>query len=111
MTDQTNKLPDALRLELLETELLEATLTRVLGRAVPPFGAEQRLQAKLAEGFHESELMLDASGTDSGNDSGPFNFEQAVAAMQRDQDDAASDLLAAGLEEEEIDESIEEESD
>lgn len=108
MTDQANELPDALRRELLETELLEATLTRVLRRAVPPFGAEQRLQAKLAEGFHESELMLDAA---PGTDAGPINFEQAVAAMQRDQDDATSDLLAAGLEEEEVDESIEEESD
>lgn len=107
MTDQNNKLPDVLRRELLETELLEATLTRVLARAVPPFGAEQRLQAKLAEGFHESELMLDASGTEAG----PFNFEQAVAAMRQDQDDAANDLLAAGLEEEEIDESIEDETD
>jgi len=102
MTDLTQNLPQSLRRELLAAERLETGLTTLLSRLQPPYGAAQRLLAKLQPAFHERELMLDAPG--------PINFERAVAAMQAENDLAYTDLLAAGLEEETIDPSIEEET-
>lgn len=91
MTDQ-NKKP--IERELREQEATESGLTRFFSSLVPPFGAKERLLAKLDNSFHESQLTL--------NDGGPYSFEEAAAMAQIDE--ATSDLLAAGLEEEEIDE-------
>ncbi|MEM9021207.1 MAG: hypothetical protein AAGC44_11625 [Planctomycetota bacterium] len=96
-------LPESLRRELLAAERLESGLTALLSRLEPPYGAIERLLAKIQPSFHEHDLMLDG-GYDQ-----PINFQQAIAAMQADQD--TDDLLAAGLEEEPLDESIEEETD
>ena len=86
--------------ELREAEALESALTRLFASLQPPYGAAQRLLAKIDGAFHESQLTLD--------DDGPFSFEQAAAER-----DAASgsDLLAAGLEESEIDPVQDDESD
>ena len=90
MSDQKK---NNLKRELKEAEKLESGLTHLFGSLQPPMGAAQRLQAKLVGGaFHESELTLD--------DTGPFSFEQAAAAAERDEQ--GSDLLAAGLEEEPV---------
>ncbi|MFN3168999.1 MAG: hypothetical protein ACE37H_18275 [Phycisphaeraceae bacterium] len=100
MTDQTTSKPtndpiDDLARELREAEKLERGLDRALSAVQPPFGAVQRLMAKLGEGvFHESQLTLD--------DAGPYSFEKAAAAQAR-ADAERTDLLAAGLEEQEID--------
>lgn len=77
--------------KLREAEAIESSLTRLFGSLQPPFAASDRLQAKLDNQFHESQLTL--------NDTGPYSFEQA---MQDAQQDTESDLLAAGLEEEPI---------
>ena len=90
MTDQKNN--DITR-ELREAERLEAGLTGFFASLQPPAGASERLMAQLGEGFHESQLTLD---------DGPYNFE--LAARAQEQDPAGSDLLAAGLEEQVIDE-------
>lgn len=104
MTDPTHNLPQSLRRELLAAERLETGLTTLLSRLQPPYGAAQRLLAKLQPAFHERELMLDAPGIDApGMDHAPINFERAVAAMQAEHDQAETDLLAAGLEEEQPD--------
>lgn len=79
--------------ELREQEVTEAGLTRLFETVVPPAGAHARLLAKLDNAFHESMLTLD--------DGGPFSFAEAAAMSQID--DATTDLLAAGLEEEPID--------
>ena len=92
MTDPTNNIASELR----EAERVESLLTRLFASIQPPIGALERLLAKLRDAsFHESELTLD--------DSGPYSFEQA-AQFERFE----SDLLAAGLDEEEIDEDDEE---
>lgn len=91
MTDQD---PNNIARQLREAESLEAALTRLFAALTPPFGAAQRLLAKLDGAFHESQLTLD--------DAGPYSFEQAAALAQFDAD--MPDLLAAGLEEEPIDE-------
>lgn len=83
--------------ELREAEQVESALGRFFSSLQPPFCAAQRLLAKLEAGFHESQLTLD--------DAGPFSFEQAAA--QQHQDAQMSDLLAAGLEEEAIDDADE----
>lgn len=96
MTDQTNNPIDH---ELREAEALEGGLTRLFASLQPPYGAAQRLLAKLEGAFHESQLTLD--------DAGPYSFEQAAALMGTDQAEADKlipDLLAAGLEEQPIDE-------
>lgn len=94
MTDQ----PKDIGSELRQAEALEAGLTRAFASLQPPSGAIERLLAKLAElEFNESQLTLDQ------ND--PYNFEQALLAQQQDAEYEGSDLLAAGLEEEPIDES------
>lgn len=79
--------------ELHEAETLESALTQVFAMLEPPQGAKQRLLAVLeADGFHESQLTLDAGE--------PYSFEEALIAQQY----VGTDLLAAGLEEEPIDE-------
>jgi hypothetical protein len=102
MTDQTPTNPmsesttgsmDDLARELREAEKLEKGLDRALGAMQPPFGAAQRLMAHLGDGvFHESQLTLD--------DAGPYSFEKAAAQAKADAEGA--DLLAAGLEEQAI---------
>lgn len=104
MSDQNQNLPESLRRELLATERLESGLTALMSRLQPPFGAVDRLMAKLQPAFHERDLMLDGDHADTG----PINFEQAVAAMRADDPADKSDLLAAGLEEE-PDETLEDE--
>ena len=79
--------------ELREQEVAENGLTRFFETIAPPAGAEARLLAKLDNAFHESMLTLD--------DNGPFSFEQAAAMAQIDK--VTTDLLAAGREEEPID--------
>ena len=96
MTDQNNQPLDR---ELREQETTESGLTRFFASLVPPFGAKERLLAKLDNSFHESQLTL--------NDSGPYSFEDAAALAMVDE--ATSDLLAAGLEEEEIEDELDEE--
>lgn len=91
MTDQQ---PNPIERELREQEATESGLTLFFASLVPPFGARERLLAKLDNAFHESMLTLD--------DGGPFSFEDAAAMAQID--DVTTDLLAAGLEEEPIDE-------
>lgn len=98
MTDQ-NKQP--LDRELREQEATESGLTRFFASLIPPFGAKERLLAKLDNSFHESQLTL--------NDAGPYSFEDAAALAMVDE--ATSDLLAAGLEEEEIEDELDDESD
>ncbi len=91
MNDQTQ---NNIARELRESEILEAGLSRLLGTIVPPMGATDRLMSRLSEAsFHESQLTLD--------DAGPYSFEEAAKAAELF---AGSDLLAAGLEEEEINE-------
>lgn len=91
MNDQRNNPIDR---ELREQEATEKGLTRFFAAIVPPAGAKERLLGKLDSAFHESMLTLDEAG--------PYSFAQAAAMAQRD--DATTDLLAAGLEEEPIDE-------
>ena len=92
MTDQPM---DNLARELREAEKLEKGLTRSFSALQPPYGASQRLLAKLGDhAFHESQLTLD--------DAGPYSFEKAFAQAQADE--AGTDLLAAGLEEQPLDE-------
>lgn len=86
--------------ELKEAEKVESSLTRLFASLQPPFGAKDRLLAKLADGFHESQLTLDEAG--------PYSFEQAARLAQADRE-AGSDLLAAGLEEEPIEDELDEE--
>lgn len=96
MTDQTK---NNIARELREAEKFESELTRLFESLQPPFAASDRLLARLdGAGFHESELTL--------NDAGPYSFEQAVAEREA----AGSDLLAAGLEEQEIDEPLDNEA-
>ena len=90
MTDQTNNPLDR---ELREQEATEAGLTQIFASIVPPAGAKARLLGKLDNAFTESMLTLD--------DGGPFSFEEAAALAQIDE--VTTDLLAAGLEEEPID--------
>ena len=82
MTDQPNQ---PIAKELREAERFERVLDRLFAAMLPPDGARERLLAKLEGAFHESELTL--------NDAGPFSFQQAVADR-----DFETDLLAAGLE-------------
>lgn len=96
MTDQ-NKNP--IEHELREQEATEAGLTRCFETIAPPAGAKARLLSKLDSAFTESMLTLD--------DNGPYSFEEAAAMAQIDE--ATTDLLAAGLEEEPLDEAIDEE--
>lgn len=96
MTDQRHNPIDR---ELREQESTEAGLTRLFASIVPPAGARERLLGKLDSAFHESMLTLD--------DAGPFSFEDAAALAQIDE--VSTDLLAAGLEEEPIDEELDEE--
>lgn len=91
MTDQQ---PNPIDRELREQVATERGLTVLFASIVPPFGAQQRLLAKLDNAFHESMLTLD--------DHGPYSFEEAAAMAQIDE--VTTDLLAAGLEEEPIDE-------
>lgn len=91
MTDQQN---NSIERELREQEATESGLTRFFETLAPPAGAQARLLAKLDNAFTESMLTLD--------DQGPFSFEQAAAMAQIDE--VTTDLLAAGLEEEPIDE-------
>jgi|GEM_PF-3000825 len=92
MTDQNN---NSLARELRGAESLEAALTRMFAAMQLPHGAAQRLLAKLEGTFHESQLTLD--------DAGPYSFEMAAAQARFDAN--MPDLLAAGLEEDQIDES------
>lgn len=85
MTDQTNDLAQELR----EAEAFEAALTRLFASLQPPYGAKERLLARLTDCFHESQLTL--------HDTGPYSFEQHAAQAEQEQ---TTDLLAAGLEEE-----------
>jgi len=94
MTDHGN---NDLVNELKEAEKVESTLTRLFASLQPPFGAKDRLLAKLSDGFHESQLTLD--------DAGPYSFAEAARLAQADQH-AGSDLLAAGLEEEPIEDEL-----
>lgn len=96
MTDQKHNPLDR---ELREQEITETGLTRVFASIVPPTGAKERLLSKLDNAFTESMLTLD--------DGGPYSFEQAAAMAQIDE--ATTDLLAAGLEEEPIDDELDEE--
>ncbi|MEM6260441.1 MAG: hypothetical protein AAGI37_19375 [Planctomycetota bacterium] len=91
MTDQQH---NPIERELREQETTELCLTSFFASIVPPTGARERLLAKLENAFHESMLTLD--------DGGPYSFEEAAALAQID--DVSTDLLAAGLEEEPIDE-------
>lgn len=97
MTDQT----DSLARELREAEALEAGLAKVFASVQPPAGAVERLLARLAElPFHESQLTLD--------DAEPYSFEQALRAQTQPSEPSheGTDLLAAGLEEEPIDDEL-----
>lgn len=98
MTDQPiNNITNDLGRELREAEKLEKGLSRMFESLQPPFASAQSLLAQLGDGgFHESQLTLD--------DAGPYSFEEAAAQAQvKSQDKAAgSDLLAAGLEEQAI---------
>jgi len=98
--DKKQKLARGIRKELTEAQALEQDLDRLFGSLQPPYGAQDRLQAKIdpAQAFSEQDLVLDAGLPD-----GPYSFEEALAQQQAD-DEAGSDLLAAGLEEEPIDE-------
>lgn len=81
--------------QLREAETLESRLTRLFAELAPPVGAAERLLAKLDKGvFHESHLTLD--------DAGPYNFDEHAALAEADS--GMPDVLAAGLEEELIDE-------
>lgn len=79
--------------ELREQEATESGLTALFTSIVPPTGAKARLLGKLENAFTESMLTLDNAG--------PFSFEEAAALAQIDE--VTTDLLAAGLEEEPID--------
>ncbi|MGB0767505.1 MAG: hypothetical protein ACPGYV_07320 [Phycisphaeraceae bacterium] len=96
MTDQNRPTIDR---ELREQEAAEHGLTRFFAALTPPAGAKERLLAKLENRFHESQLTLD--------DSGPYSFEEAAALAQVDE--ATSDLLAAGLEEQIIEAELDDE--
>lgn len=104
--DKQDKLARGLRKELTEAEHLEQGLDRLFESLQPPYGAQDRLLANLLQpdppaAFDESDLVLDGGVSD-----GPYSFEAALARQQAEQeaDEAAgSDLLAAGLEEEPID--------
>ena len=91
MTDQPNNPIDR---ELREQEATESGLTRFFETLAPPAGAKARLLSKLDNAFTESMLTLD--------DQGPYSFAQAAAMAQIDE--VSTDLLAAGLAEEPIDE-------
>ena len=95
MNDQNNPIENELR----EQEVVQTSLTQFFASLQPPFGAQSRLLAKLDNSFHESQLTLD--------DAGPYSFEEAAAMAQLDE--ATSDLLAAGLEEEEIEDELDDE--
>lgn len=104
--DKQDKLARGLRKELTEAEALERDLDRLFESLQPPYGAQDRLMAQLQPpAFSERDLVLDREPID-----GPYSFEQALAEQQAqldaDQADqaAGSDLLAAGLEEEPIEE-------
>lgn len=101
--DKQDKLARGLRKELTEAEALERDLDRLFESLQPPYGAQDRLMAQLQPpAFSERDLVLDREPID-----GPYSFEQALAEQQAqlDVDQAAgSDLLAAGLEEEPIEE-------
>ncbi|MFI4860901.1 MAG: hypothetical protein ACIAXF_09500 [Phycisphaerales bacterium JB063] len=106
MTDeQKTKLAKGLRKELTEAEALERDLDRLFASLQPPYGAQNRLENRLmaildpAQAFDESDLVLDG-----GADQGPYSFEQALAQQQAQDAETGSDLLAAGLEEEPIEE-------
>jgi hypothetical protein len=104
--DKQDKLARGIRKELTEAEALERDLDRLFGSLQPPYGAQDRLMAQLQQpAFSERDLVLDREPIE-----GPYSFEQALAeqealreAEQADQV-AGSDLLAAGLEEEPIEE-------
>ena len=96
MTDRPRKTNSIAR-ELIEAEALEALLSSAFASLQPPVGATQRLLAKLdSDSFHESQLTLDADA--------PYSFEEALQNQALAQPYEGSDLLAAGLEEEPIDE-------
>lgn len=80
--------------ELRQQEATETGLTGFFATLEPPYGARQRLLAKLDGVFHESQLTL--------NDAGPYSFADHAALTDADAD--VPDLLAAGLEEEPVDE-------
>ncbi|XAL98930.1 hypothetical protein OT109_15250 [Phycisphaeraceae bacterium D3-23] len=106
--DPKTKLAKGLRKELIEAEALERDLDRLYATLQPPYGAQNRLENRLmaildqGEAFSESDLVLDG-----GAETGPYSFEEALAQQQAD-DDAGSDLLAAGLEEGPIEDPSEE---
>jgi len=105
MKEDLDKLSSDLRKQLQGLESLERLLDSAYGGLEPPAGAVEQLLGQLAgavaeseSAFSEADLMLDQAA-----DTGPINFEQAVARMQsEDTDDHGSDLLAAGLEEEPV---------
>ena len=90
MTDQNT---NPIERELREQEATETGLTAFFASIVPPAGAKARLLGELENAVTESMLTLD--------DGGPFSFEEAAAMAQIDE--GTTDLLAAGLEEEPID--------
>ncbi|MGB1124066.1 MAG: hypothetical protein ACPG4Q_02575 [Phycisphaeraceae bacterium] len=90
MSDQNN---NPIERELREQEVTESGLTRFFETIAPPAGAKARLMARLEDAFTASMLTLD--------DQGPYSFEEAAAMAQIDE--VTTDLLAAGLEEEPID--------
>ena len=104
--DKKAKLARGLRRELTEAQCLEQDLDRLFGALQPPYGAQDRLQAILdpAQAFSEQDLVLDGGLPD-----GPYSFEDALAQQEAANDsETGSDLLAAGLEEEPIEEKIDE---
>lgn len=106
--DKKDKLALGLRKELTEAQCLEQDLDRLFGSLQPPYGAQDRLQAILAptQAFSEQDLVLDGGLPD-----GPYSFEDALAQQDLADAEAGSDLLAAGLEEEPIDEPVQPDSD
>jgi len=107
--DKKQKLARGIRKELTEAQALEQDLDRLFGALQPPYGAQDRLQAILdpAQAFSEQDLVLDGGLPD-----GPYSFEDALAQQEAANDsETGSDLLAAGLEEEPIDEPVQPDSD
>lgn len=90
MTDQNN---NPIERELREQEAAESGLTAFFASIVPLAGAKTRLLETLDIALTESMLTLD--------DAGPYSFEEAATLAQIDE--VTTDLLAAGLEEEPID--------
>lgn len=99
--DKKGKLAKGLRNELTEAEALERDLDRLFESLKPPYGAQDRLMARLEQpkAFTEQDLILDGGVIE-----GPYSFEQALADQQAADEVKGNDLLAAGLEEEPIEE-------